>query len=303
MAAAAASDYPSRPIRLVTAVGAGTGGDGVARLIGGGLSQILRQSIVIDNRPGADGNIAAAIVAGANPDGYTLLFDYTAHVITPSLHTSLPFDPIRDFTPVSMLVTNSTALVVRKDHSAKSVADLVALARKKPGGLSIGIVKGSVTHMAAELLFSETGLDVRRVPYETNPAAMADVLGGRIDFAFSTVGPIRTQLQAGSLRALAVTESKRSESLPDAPTMAETLPKFSVTGWYGLVGPKSLPVEIVATLNKALRQVLSNPEIRSKLVQRGSQPSPTSPQQFGAFIAAEIQRWRKIIKKADFKSS
>ncbi|HSV78483.1 MAG TPA: tripartite tricarboxylate transporter substrate binding protein [Ramlibacter sp.] len=299
-ASLAATDYPVRPLRWVVASPPGSGGDVIARLVATEVAKLLGQTIVIDNKPGADGNIAASAVVGAKPDGYTLLFNYTSHVTNPSLR-SQPFDAIKDFTPISMLATNWTTLVVRGDSPAKSVTELVAMAKKKPGALSVGFLPGSITHLAAELLFSETGMDVLRVPYKANNDAIKDLMGGRIDFSFSTIAPIQGFLQNGTLRALAVTDPSRSELLPGVPTMAEVIPGFSATGWYGLVGPKGLPPEIVTTLNSAVRRVLSDPETRTRLLQQGSQPNPTSPQEFGAFIAREIPRWEKVIKNANIQ--
>jgi tripartite-type tricarboxylate transporter receptor subunit TctC len=297
-AAAPAASYPTRELRIVAAAPAGAGGDVVARIVAAALAKVLKQPVLVENKPGADGNIATDIVARAQPDGYTLLFNYTGHVINPGLYASLPFDPVKDFTPISMLATNWTVLVVRGDHPAKSVADLVAMMRKQPGALSTGFLQGSATHMAAELFLGDLKLDALRIPYKSNNQAMTDLLGGRMDFTFSTLAPILGQLQAGKVRALAVTENKRSELLPGVPAMAETVPGYSATGWYGLVGPKGLPTEVVDTLNAAVRQALGDAEVRDKLTKLGSLPAPSSAQEFGAFIATEIPRWRAVIKKS-----
>ncbi len=293
----AASDYPTRAIRWVSASPAGSGGDVIARLVSNEVAKVLGQSIVIDNKPGADGIIAAQAVATAKPDGYTFLFNYTSHVTNPSLR-SQPFDSVKDFTPISMVSTNWTILLVRGDSPVRTVADLIAAAKKKPGELSVGFLPGSVTHMAAELLFSETDMDVLRVPYKANNDAVKDLMGGRLDFVFSTYAPVQGSIQSGVLRALAVSDPRRSDLLPNVPTMAETIPGFNVTGWYGLVGPKGVPAELVNTMNQALRRVLSDPDMRTRMLLQGSGPAPTTPQEFSAFIAAEIPKWERVARKA-----
>ncbi len=296
-AAMASTDYPVRPIRWVSASPAGSGGDVIARLVATEVAKALGQSIVIENKPGADGIIAAQSVATAKPDGYTYLFNYTSHVTNPSLR-SQPFDSVKDFTPISMVSTNWTILLVRSESSVRTVNDLIAAAKRKPGGLSVGYLPGSVTHLAAELLFSETGMDVLRVPYKANNDAVKDLLGGRLDFAFSTYAPVQGFIKNNTLRALAVSDPKRSDLLPNIPTMAETLPGFVATGWYGLVGPKGMPADVVGVMNQALRRVLSDPEMRDRMHGQGSDPAPNTPQEFAAFIAAEIPKWEKVARKA-----
>lgn len=295
---AAAAGYPDRPIKLIAGATSGSGGDVMARLVAAELSKELGQPIIIENKPGAAGNIAAAFVAGSKPDGHTILFGYTGHVINPSLPAPLPFDPIKDFTPIAMLASNWTVLVVKRDSPAKSVADLVAMARKKPGTMSVGVLLGSITHMASELMFSELGLDVLNVPFKSNNDAVTSMMGGNVDFVFSTFGAVEGLLQNGQLRALASTEPKRTDLLPGIPTMAETIPGFAVTGWYGLLGPKDMPTDVVATLNAAVAKVLRAPDMRAKLAKMGSQANLMSPSEFGAFISAEIPRWQKVAKKA-----
>ena len=296
-AMAAAASYPSQPIRLVVVGEAGGGSDVLGRFIAGALSKRLGQPIEIQNTASGDGNEAALAVVRAKPDGYTLLLDFTFHILNPAIQASQPYDPIKDFTPITMLATNVTTLVVRNDHPAKSVADLIALARQKPGGLSTAVVNGSVTHMASELLIAQTGIDVKRVSSEGNPQSVKEILGGKVDYTFATVNVVLPAMKAGTLRVLGVTEPKRFEVLPDVPTIAETLTGYSVSGFYGLIGPRGLPPEVVATLNKAAREVLAEPEIRAWLVQRGSQIAPTTPQEYATFLATEIAKWQKVFKK------
>jgi tripartite-type tricarboxylate transporter receptor subunit TctC len=298
--ALASGDYPLRPIKLVAGAPGGGAGDVVARMVFNEVSKLLGQTFVVENKPGADGIIAASTVVNAKPDGYTLLFNYTSHVTNPSLRQQ-PFDTLKDFTPISMIATNWNVLVVRADHPAKTVMELVALAKKKPGALSVGFLPGSITHLSAEMLFSETGIDVLRVPYKANAEALKDLAGGQIDFCFMTVPPILALVQKGTLRALAVTDSTKSDLLPNVPLMSDIIPGFTVTGWYGLVGPKALPTEIVTKLNQAIRTVLSDPQLRNKMLQQGSQPAPMKPEEFGAFIASEIPRWDKVIRAAKIK--
>ena len=296
-AMAAAASYPSQPIRLVVVGEAGGGSDVLGRFIAGALSKRLGQPIEIQNTASGDGNEAALAVVRAKPDGYTLLLDFTFHILNPALQPSQPYDPLKDFTPITMLATNVTTLAVKADSPAKSVADLIALARKKPGGLSTAVVNGSVTHMASELLISQTGIDVKRVPSEGNPQSVKEVLADKVDYTFATVNVVLPAMKAGTLRVLAVTDLRRFELLPDVPTIAETLPGYSVTGFYGLSGPRGLPPDVVAKLNKAARDVLADAEVRTWLLQRGSQPNPTTPQEFGTFITTEIAKWQKVFKK------
>jgi tripartite-type tricarboxylate transporter receptor subunit TctC len=294
-----AADFPKREIRLVVAAPPGGGGDLVARLLGQGLSKILKQPVIVENKPGADGNIAADFVAKADPDGHTLLLNYTSAVITPTLHKARPPS---DFTPISLLATNWTVLVVRADHSAKSLAELVTLIRKDPDKLTVGYLQGSSNHMAAELLMSELGLKVRRIPYKTNAQALNDLASGVIDFTFIGVGTAQGYLQTGKIRALAVTEQKRNEQLPNVPAVAEMVPGYSASGWYGLVGPKGMPADVVTILNKATREVLENNETRAQLARLGNGPAPSTPQEFANFMAAELPRWRMLIEKAGIKA-
>jgi tripartite-type tricarboxylate transporter receptor subunit TctC len=291
------ANYPTRTIKLVSASSPGSGGDVMARLLAAEMEKALGGTIIIENKPGAEGIIASQAVANARPDGYTLLFNYTAHVINPSLRQQ-PFDPIRDFTPISMVSTNWTVLVVSPDSPVRSVQDLIALARAKPKALSVGFLPGSVTHIANELMLSELNLDVLRVPYKTNADAIRDLMGGQINFAFSTIGPIQGFLQSSKLRALAMTEPKRSDLLPGVPALAETIPGFAVTGWYGLIGPRDLPPSVVGVLNKAVHRALADPALKAKFVQLGSEPSPNSAQEFSAFMASEIPRWASLVKRA-----
>ena len=296
-AMAAAANYPAQPIKLFVVGEAGGGSDLVGRLIAAALSKRLGQPIEVQNTASGDGNEAAMAVVRAKPDGYTLLIDFTFHILNPAIQASQPYDPIKDFTPITMLATNVTTLAVRNDHPAKSVADLIALTRQKPGGLSTAVVNGSVTHMASELLIAQTGIDVKRVPSEGNPQSVKELLGGKVDYTFATVNVVLPAMKAGTLRVLGVTETKRFEVLPDVPTIAETLPGYSVSGFYGLIGPRGLPPEVVATLNKAAREVLADPEVRTWLVQRGSQIAPTTPQEYATFLSTEIAKWQKVFKK------
>lgn len=294
---AASANYPTQPIKLFVVGEAGGGSDLVGRLIAGAMSKRLGQSIEIENTPSGNGDEAAMAVVRAKPDGYTLLIDFTFHILNPALEASQPYDPIRDFTPITMLATNVTTLAVRSDHPAKSVAELIALARQKPGGLTTAVVNGSVTHMASELLIAQTGIDVKRVASAGNPQSIKEVLSGKVDYTFATVNVVLPALKAGTLRVLGVTEPRRFEVLPEVPTIAETLPGYLVSGFYGLIGPRGLPPDVVATLNKAAREVLADPEVRNWLVQRGSQVAPTTPQEYETFLSTEIAKWRKVFKK------
>ena len=296
--AAMAQDYPSHEINILAAAPAGSSGDAIVRILAEAMSRRLGQPVLVENKPGADGNMAADNVVRSDPDGYTLLFNYTGHVINPSLFSSMPFDTVNDFTPISLVATNWTLLVVNADSKAQTIDDLIAEAKAEPGALSVGYLQGSATHMASELFIDETGIDVLRIPYKSNNQAMTDLLGGRISFTFSTIASIRGQLDAKAVRALGVTGKERSPLLPDVPAIAEKIPGYEATGWYGLVGPKDLPPDIVAKLNTTVNEVLTDPAVVEKLNTFGTAPTPSTAEEFTAFIASEIPRWQAVAEKA-----
>jgi tripartite-type tricarboxylate transporter receptor subunit TctC len=296
----AASEYPTKPIRIVVASSAGGGGDTLARIIAQALSPALGQQVVIDNRPGAGGNIGAGIVAKASPDGYTLLFVFPGHTTNPSLYAKLPFDTLRDFAGVTMLATNESVLVVHPSLPVKTVKELIELAKKNPGKHTIGALPSSSQHLGSELFKLQAGIDMIFVPYKGNAAALADLLGGQIDVMFNTLAVSMPLVQSGKLRALAVAGARRSKLAPDLPTVSEAaLPGFAFNGWYGIVAPAKTPRHIIDRLNEALVRIVHSPQISERLIAMGNEPLTTSPEEFDRFIREEIPKWAKVIKQAN----
>lgn len=299
VAFAHAQNYPVKPVRLVVGSSAGGGGDTFARLVAQSASSALGQPMVIDNRAGAGGNIGADLVAKAAPDGYTLLFVYTGHVLNPSLYPKLPFDTLRDFAPVSMLATNESFLLVPPQFPARSVAELIATAKKNPGKYTIGALPSSAQHLGSELLKLRAGIDLLFIPYKGNGPALTDLLGGQLDMAFNTVAITLPLVQSGKLRALAVAGERRSKLAPVVPTMIEAgVAGFSFFGWYGIVAPARTPEAIVRRLNEVLVSVVKTPEVVERMTAMGNEPVGTTPAEFDRFIRAEIPKWAKVIRDA-----
>ncbi|WP_439548953.1 Bug family tripartite tricarboxylate transporter substrate binding protein [Falsiroseomonas sp.] len=296
--ARAQGTYPVRPIRLIVAAPPGGGGDTVGRLVAGGLSTRLGQPVVVENRAGAAGNIGAEALVRAAPDGYTLLLPFTGHVINPSLFRRLPFDPVRDFAPVALVASNQTVLVVRTNSPYRSLQDLIAAAKAAPGRLNGGFLPASTQHLATEMLFHQAGIEAVGVPYRGNAQAMNDLLGGSLDFMFYTMTAV-PQIEAGQLRALVVTEPRRSRLLPDVPTTAEAgLPDLVAPGWYGLLAPAGTPAPVIARLSEAVRTVLAEEEVRTRLAAIGCEPLASTPEEFVEFIRREIPRWASVVRAA-----
>ena len=298
-ATAAAQAYPTKPIRLIVGSSAGGGGDTFARVVSQALSGALNQQVIIDNRAGAGGNIGADLVAKAPPDGYTLLFVFTGHVLNPSLYAKLPFDTVRDFAPVSLLATNESVLALHPSLPAKSVAELIALAKKNPGKYTIGALPSSAQHLGSELFKLKAGVDLLFIPYKGNGPALVDLMGGQLDMAFNTVAITLPLVQAGKLRALAVAGERRSKLAPDLPTMKEAgVPGFSFFGWYGIVAPARTSPAIVTLLNQRLVEVLKAPDIVERVTAMGNEAVGSTPAEFDKFIRDEIPKWAKVIKEA-----
>ncbi len=297
-----AQDYPARPIRLIVGSSAGGGGDGVARVTAAKLTALLKQQMVVDNRPGAAGNIGAEMVARAAPDGYTLLFGYTGHVINPALFKKLPFDPLRDFASVGMIAINHSALVVNPAVLAQSVKELIALAKSRPGRLSMGALVGGSQHLAGELFKTQAGVDILYVPYKGNAPATNDLIAGQVDMMFNTLALVAPLTKAGRLRALAIASEKRSELMPDLPTLSEAaLPGFSSNGWYGILAPAATPRGVIVKLNGALNSMLREADTLQRIKAMGNETAPGTPEQFDAFIRAEIPKWSDVARRAGIK--
>jgi len=297
----AADNFPDKPIRIVVASAAGGASDIVARLMADKLTQSLGQPVYVEAKPGANGNIAAELVAKAAPDGYTLMMGTIGVMaINPSMYKDVRFDPLKDYAPVARLVSFSNVLVVTPGLPVKSVAELIDYAKAHPGRLRYGSPgSGGSPHMAMVVFGQMTGTDLVHVPYKGAAPALTDLMGGHIDFAFSDPLLTLSQVKAGKVRALAVSGSTRLASEPDIPTVAEAgVPGYAVSGWLGIVAPAGTPPDRIAKLNTALNQVLAQPEVKGKLIEQGSAVIPGTPAEFGSFIREEYFRWKKVVADA-----
>jgi len=299
----AQSDYPHKPIRIVVPVAPGGGTDFTARLIGQKLAEAWGQSVIIDNRPGAAGNLGVEIVSKAQPDGYTLVMPITSFSINPSLYAKLPFDTVRDFAPVVLAASAPLLLVVNPGVPAQSVKNLVALAKAKPGAMNYANSgSGTTAHLAGELFKRMAGVDIVSIAYKGGGPAVIDLIAGQVQIYFSTIPAALQQVKAGRLRALAVTSSKRVPELPDMPTVAESgLPGFEVVGWFGLFAPAGTPKPAIARLNTEIVRILNAPESRERLSGHGLIPGGGTPDELGRFLQAEIAKWRKLIKETGIR--
>lgn len=298
-----AQDFPSKPVHLIVPFGAGTNTDILARTLSDKLAARLGQSIVVENRPGAGGNLGAAYVANAAPDGYTILFGAASVLaINSSLFASMPYDA-STLVPITQVANVPNALVIDPALPFKSVADLVEFARRNPGKLNFASAgQGGSVHLSGELFKSVTGTDIVHVLYQSAPPAHVDIMGGRVQMIFDGVPSVLPLIQSGKLRALAVTSAARVPSLPNVPTMQEAgIRGFDVVGWYGVVAPPKTPAPIVERLNRALVATLNDPDVARALRDRGAEPVGNSPAEFGAFIASEAKRWKKVIGDAGIK--
>jgi len=297
--AASAAEYPTKPIRMLVGFAPGGGTDTTARAMAAKLSERLGQQVIIDNRPGAAGNIAAEITSQANPDGYTVLMGTIAALaINPSLYKKLPFDPLKDIIPVSRAVDSTNVLVLHPSVPAKTVKELIALAKTKSlNGGSSGV--GGAGHLALELFNLQAGTKMVHVPYKGGGPAMVDLLGGNIQLIFATAASAVPHIKSGKIRALAVTTAKRSGLVPELPTVAEAgLPGFEANNWYGVLVPAGTPRAIVNRLNKDVVAVLNLPDLKDFLFKQGLDAAPSTPEAFAAYIRSEKAQWEKVIKAA-----
>jgi tripartite-type tricarboxylate transporter receptor subunit TctC len=299
-APAAAADYPARSLRYIVPQGAGGSSDTLARVVTQKLAENLGQQVVTDNRPGATGNIGTEIAAHAAPDGYTLLQAATSLATNPALQTKMPFDPIRDFAPVTLLAQSPNLWIVHPSLPVRSIRELIALAKSRPGQIDFASSgTGSSQHLAGELLKSLAHIDIVHIPYKGSPPALIDVLGGRVVLMCSTIAPAMPLVKSGKLRALAVTSLKRSAAAPDIPAVAETgLPGYEATAWQGVLAPARTPREIIVRLNTEFLRIINLPEVRKPLMEQGYEPAGNSPDEFAAYIKAEIAKWSRVIKAA-----
>ncbi len=294
----AASSFPTRAIRIIAPFPPGSAGDIVPRTIGAYLTEELKQNLVIDNRPGAGGNIAAEIVRKSAPDGYTLmLITIGTHAINKSLYSKLPYDPVKDFDPVVMVGSSPNVLIVTTALPANTVKELIALARDKAGALNFASSgSGTSVHLSGELFNILAGVKTTHVPYRGAAEALTDIVAGRVQFMFATASSALPFVRAGRVRALAVTSGQRHPSLPEAPAMNETLPAFEVTGWYGFAAPAGTPKPIIQKLNAAFVKVLNTKELRDRMSGQGIDPTTSTPDELGKHIRAEVIKWEKVVK-------
>jgi tripartite-type tricarboxylate transporter receptor subunit TctC len=296
---ATADNWPTQTIRIVVSSGAGGTADILARMMGDRLSPLLGQAVVIEDRPGAGGHLGAGLVARAAPDGYTLLMSgQPTHSVGPHLFKHLTYDPMRDVPPVAMIAVAPNLLVVNASLPVRSLADLVRLAREKPGQLIYSSAgNGTSGHLAAELLKTMAHIDIRHVPYKSGPEAVTGVLAGDVSFVFFTVPSVLPQVEAGKLRALAITSATRSALVPNVPTVAEEgFPGFEVLAWYALFAPLGTPEPVVARLDAELEKILQMPDVRSKMADLGAEPRYMSAAELTRFVAVESPKWGELIR-------
>jgi tripartite-type tricarboxylate transporter receptor subunit TctC len=305
MQAARAADYPTRPVTLVLGFAPGGPSDVMARIFGKKLEQVLGQPVVIDNRTGAGGNVAAEMVArAAPPDGYTLLLANSGILAAnASLYKKIGFDPEKDFAPITFVGAQANVLVVHPSVPARTLAELIAHAKANPGKVSFASGgHGSSPHLAGELLQAEGKVDIVHVPYRGTGPALQDVVAGHVQMCFSSVSPVLAHIQTGTLRALGVTTLKRTALLPDIPTINEAaIPGFEATAWHALVTPAATPKEVIATLHRAMLATLNDPEVRASFTKLGVDIAPTTPEELAAYIKSEIPKWAAIIKASGAK--
>lgn len=291
--------YPKQPITLVVPFVAGGPTDGMARVLAQKLGERLGQQVIVDNKGGAGGNIAAEFVAKAPADGYTLFFGTTGTMaINPSLYGKLRYDPLKDFAPVSLMATTMNVLVVNPQVPAKNLSELVKLAKAKPGELTFGSAgNGSSNHLSGELLRSTAGIQINHIPYKGSAPALVDLLGGRITMMFDTIAQETQNIGSGKVRALAVTGPKRSPLLPDVPTAQEAgLKDFDVTIWYGVLAPAATPAPVVDRLNREIVAVMSTADMKKLMQSEGAEAHPTSPGEFAALIRHDLAKWTPVVK-------
>ncbi|HTT49035.1 MAG TPA: tripartite tricarboxylate transporter substrate binding protein [Pseudolabrys sp.] len=297
-----ADEYPARTIKLL--VGAPPGGttDTIARSIAGPMSAALKQSVIVENKPGAGGNIAAETVAKSAPDGYTLLVSFSSHTINASLYPKLPYDPTADFTAITKVATVPSLLVGNPKLPAHDLKSLLELAKAQPNKLTIGIGGiGSSLHLAGEKLKLMTGIRLVNVPYKGTAPALTDLLGGQIDLMFISLVTGAQQVHAGKLRAYGVTSAQRQPALPDVPTIAEIVPGFESSAWFGVFGPAKLPPAVTKKLNAIIVAAISGAEMQKRLKTEGATLVGDSPEEFAAFVREDIKRWAPIVKASGAK--
>jgi tripartite-type tricarboxylate transporter receptor subunit TctC len=304
LAAACGAHAQGTPTAVRILVGAPAGGttDTMARALATELGRALGRTVIVENRPGAGGNIAADMVAKAAPDGNTLLMSFTSHAINASLYPSLPFDPEKDFTPLTMVSTTPALLVAHPSLPANNLRELVALAKAKPGKLNFAIgALGSSVHLAGEAFKMMSGTYIVNIPYKGTAPAIQDVIAGQVEMMFANVGNAQAHVRAGKLKVLGVTSPKRLPQFPDVPAIAEVLPGYQSSAWFGLFGPAKMPPELVRRVGDAARQAIASPEVKKRIEFEGATPVGNAPDEFARFVHEEIARWAKVVRYSGAK--
>ena len=299
---ASAQAFPSKPIHLLVGAPAGGTTDTLARSIAAEMTRTLGQAVVVENRAGAGGNIAAEAIAKSPPDGYNLLVSFTSHTINASLYKSLPFDPLLDFTPISMIATVPSLLVGNPAVPASDLKALIALAKAKPGKLNFAIgALGSSLHMASDLLKMQAGVFIVNIPYRGTAPALTDVIAGQVELMFISTVTGMQQVKAGKLRAYGVTSAKRLPAFADIPAISEVVPGFESNAWFGVFGPARLPPELVRILNDAVAKAVHSPDMKKRLELEGAVPVGNSSADFSAFVREDLRRWAPVVKYSGAK--
>ena len=301
--ASAQSPFPSRPVHIFVPYAAGGGVDILARTLGDVVSRHWGQTVVIENRPGAGGVVASQALVTSPPDGYTLIVVASGHATNPFLYPKIPYDTFNDFAPISLLASSPNILLVRADSPFRTLGDMIAQARAKPGSLSFAHAgTGTSTHLAGELLKNLTGIDINAIPYKGGAPAINDLLGGQIPMSFNNGPESVGQIEAGTVRALAVTTASRASLLPDVPSMAETVPGYDTEVWWGLLGPAGMTRDLVEKLSHDFVAALNTEAVKERLTKLGASPIGSTPQQFDAKIRADYRKWGPIIEAAGIKA-
>jgi tripartite-type tricarboxylate transporter receptor subunit TctC len=295
--------FPTKPLRIVVGVAPGGATDILARILGAKLGEALQQQVIVDNRPGANHIIGGQLTAKSPPDGHTMQVVPEGFVINPSMYAKLPFDPLRDFTPIAMLALVPNVLVIHPSIPARTVKEFIALARSRPGQMNYGTSSiGSPSHMSAELLKSLTHVEYTHVPYKGQSLVMSDLIGGQLHFAFPSIPASVALIRSHRVVALGVTTIQRATALPDVPTIQEAgVPGFEVGGWYGVIGPAGIPQPLIVRLNREINAIVTARDTHEQLLAQGAEPRTTTPEEYAATMARDLKKWQRVVAAAGIK--